>query len=103
MPKLVRLYIISIATGFAISAVFVGALVWLDVARLGHLILETPQGWLAALLLFLFNGIVFAGVQFGIRVMGMAEQDDAPKGGGRAPLAARQPAPVVATAAPRTR
>ena len=103
MPKLVRLYIISVAIGFAISAVFVVGLVWLDVAGLRHLILGTDKGWLAALMMFMFNGIVFAGVQFAIRIMGMAEYDDGPRGGTRAPVIRDIPAraAVPATASRR--
>ena len=39
MPELVRLYIRSVALGFAISAVFTAGLIWWDVAGIGHLIL----------------------------------------------------------------
>ena len=61
-------------------------LIWADVAHLRHLIFNAPQGWLAALMMVMFNGVVFAGVQFGIAVMRMAEPDDDPKGGKRAPV-----------------
>ncbi|WP_435258318.1 hypothetical protein ACSBLW_00605 [Thioclava sp. FR2] len=82
MPKLVRLYIVNVAIGFAISAAFVVALVALDVAGLRHLILGTDMGPLAALMIFMFQGVVFAGVQFAIAVMRMAEDDDhGPRGG----------------------
>lgn len=84
MPKLVRLYILSVAIGFAISAGFLGLMLVLDVAGLRHLVLATPMGWLAGFMIFMSNGIVFAGVQFGIRIMGMAGRDDDPKGGSRA-------------------
>jgi hypothetical protein len=87
MPRLVRLYILSVAIGFAISAGFLGLILALDVAGLRHLVLETPMGWLAGFMIFMSNGIVFAGVQFGIRIMGMAGRDDDPKGGCRAPQA----------------
>ncbi|MDO8882306.1 MAG: hypothetical protein U0934_07150 [Pseudotabrizicola sp.] len=86
MPKLIRLYIVNVAIGFAISAVFVAALVWLDVAGLQRLILGAPMGWVAALMLVMFNGVVFAGVQFAIAVMRMADTDDTPSGGTRARL-----------------
>ena len=33
-------------------------------------------GWLAAFLLVMFNGIVFSGVQFGIAIMRMADEED---------------------------
>lgn len=82
MPKLIRLYIVNVAIGFALSGVFLGALVWLNVAGLGRLILGSDIGLLAALMIFVFQGVVFAGVQFAIAVMRMAEADDTPPRGG---------------------
>jgi TRAP-type C4-dicarboxylate transport system permease small subunit len=99
MPKLVRLYIESVAIGFAVSAAFTGVLVWQDVMGVGHLILASPVGWLAAAMLVVFNGIVFAGVQFGLRVMLMAEGDSGPKGGLRQHDVA-VPAPAAAAMGP---
>ena len=81
MPELVRLYIRSVALGFGIAVVFTGSLIWLDVAGIGHLILGSDIGWIAALMMVFFNGIVFAAVQFAWQVMGMAEDDG--KSGGR--------------------
>lgn len=81
MPDLVRLYIRSVALGFGISAAFTAGLVWADVAGIGHLILGSDIGWIAALMMVFFNGILFAAVQFAFQVMSMAEDDD--KGGGR--------------------
>ena len=78
MPELVRLYIRQSLIGFAIAAVFVGGLLWLNIANLQHLIFNTSGGWLALFLLFFFNGLLFASVQFAIAVMGMAEE---PEGG----------------------
>ncbi|HRM75915.1 MAG TPA: hypothetical protein PLI13_14595 [Paracoccus sp. (in: a-proteobacteria)] len=80
MPKLVRLYIISIAIGFALAVAFVGMLVALDVAGLRHLMSSTRGGWIAVLMMVFFHGVLFSGVQFAIRIMLMAE-DDGPKGG----------------------
>lgn len=99
MPKLVRLYIVNVAIGFALAVVFVAGLVWLDVAHLRHLVLETPHGWLAGLMLVMFNGVVFAGAQFAIAVMRMAEPDDTPRGGRRMPAELR-PIRVEAAARP---
>lgn len=76
MPELVRLYIRQVAVGFALSAVFVAGLLWLNVANLGHLVLTSDMGMVAGLMLWVFNGIVLAAVQFGIRIMAMAETDD---------------------------
>ena len=88
MPPLVRLYIRQCVIGFALSAVFVGMLFAFDVANLWSLVSNSDVGWIAALMLFFGNGIVFAGVQFGITVMRMGEkEDDGPRGGLRDPIA----------------
>ena len=81
MPKLVRLYVQSVALGFVISAGFTAGLIWVDVAGIGHLILGSDIGWIAVAMLVVFNGIVFSAVQFAFRVMAMAEGDEGPKGG----------------------
>lgn len=78
MPVLVRLYLRSVAIGFALSAIFVSALLWLNVGNLWHLILASPQGWIALLMLFVSNAILFAGVQFAIVVIPTED-----RGGGR--------------------
>lgn len=100
MPKLIRLYITSVAIGFVVALIFVIGFVALDVAGLRHLVMETQGGWLAFGMLVFFNGIVFAGVQFGIAIMRMAEPEEGPRGGMRAPVthrdAALVPVPVVA-------
>jgi TRAP-type C4-dicarboxylate transport system permease small subunit len=95
MPALVRLYIQSVALGFAIAAAFTGGLLWLDVAGIGHLVLGSDIGWIAAAMLVVFNGIVFSAVQFALRIMGMAESDDGPAGG----RGAREPVLVPVRAA----
>ncbi len=98
MPKLVRLYIQSVVIGFAVAAGFTAVLIWQDVMGVGHLILGSSVGWIAGLMLVVFNGIVFGGVQFGLRVMQMAEADDGPKGGLRQQV---RPVPVRVTATPK--
>jgi TRAP-type C4-dicarboxylate transport system permease small subunit len=92
MPQLVRLYVQSVALGFAIAALFTGALMWFDVAGIGHLVMGSDIGWVAAAMLVVFNGIVFSAVQFAFRIMGMAEAEDGPRGGHGA--RALVPAPV---------
>lgn len=96
MPKLVRLYIESVALGFVLSAAFTAGLMWLDVGGIGHLVLGSDIGWVAAAMLVVFNGIVFAAVQFAFRVMGMAERDEGPRGGrgAREPVLVPVPVPV---------
>lgn len=87
MPKLVRLYIHHVAIGFALALVFVALLLGFDVAHLRHLIFSSPVGWIAVLMLIVANTVVFAGVQFAIAVMRMAESDDT-TGGRRDPVPA---------------
>ena len=99
LPRLVKLYIQQVAIGFALSAVFVGLLVGFNVAHLRDLMLATEGGFIAAFMLFFFNGLVFAGVQFAISIMRMGNPDDkGPKGGRRAPVATRTPARVRVSA-----
>jgi hypothetical protein len=81
MPKLVRLYIQSVAIGFALSVAFVAALVVMDVAGLQGLILGSSMGLVAAAMLVVFNGVIFAGAQFAYAIMQMADKDEGPRGG----------------------
>jgi hypothetical protein len=91
MPKLIKLYIRQVAFGFALSAAFVALLLGMNVANLWHLVQNSPGGLIAVVMLFMFNGIVFAGVQFGISIMRMGKSDDTPHGG------RRQMIPILAT------
>lgn len=93
LPKLISQYIKHVLIGFCASAVFVALLLGYNIANLGHLVSTSPVGILAVLMLWVFNGIVFAGVQFGISIMTMGDDDDDTPGGGlRAPV--REYAPV---------
>jgi hypothetical protein len=50
-------------------------------------------------MMVMLNGVVFAGVQFAIAVMRMAEPDDGPRGGLKRPIRVDlTPIPVMATA-----
>lgn len=103
MPELIRLYIRNIFFGFLLAVAFTAALVGLDVANLRHLTLETTGGWLALGMLVVFNTIVFAGVQFAIAIMRMAEPEDKPRRGNRAPVVRAEPVVVPAPATIRRR
>ncbi|TMV08057.1 hypothetical protein FGK63_11470 [Ruegeria sediminis] len=81
MPKLIRLYITQVAIGFAISAVFIAALLLLNVANLRGLIFSSDSGLIALAMLWFMNGIVFAGVQFAWAIMSLAEKPEGPRGG----------------------
>lgn len=83
MPELIKMYIRHVAIGFGIAAVFVAGLMWFNVVNLRELVMTSSGGYLAVFLLWFFNGLVFAGVQFGIAVMNMAEKPEGPKGGNR--------------------
>ncbi len=98
MPKLISLYIRQVFVGFALSGVFVGGLLYLNVANLWHLVSASPMGWVAVAMLFMFHGVVFGGVQFAITIMRMEESDDDPQGGKRVPVASNIPVPVRAAA-----
>ncbi|NND19634.1 MAG: hypothetical protein HKN98_13750 [Silicimonas sp.] len=76
MPDLIRLYIRQCLTGMALGIVFSVALVVLNVGNIGHLVSEVEGGWLGFALLCLFNGIVFAGVQFGLTIMRMGNTEN---------------------------
>jgi hypothetical protein len=86
MPKLIKVYLQQIAIGFGLSAVFTAILLYMNVGNLGHLVFHSSDGLLGLFLIFFFNGLVFAGVQFGIRIMRMGyedDDDDEPRGGTR--------------------
>jgi hypothetical protein len=99
LPKLIRFYIKHVLIGFAIAVAFVAGLLAFDVAGLRHLILNSADGPLALGLLVFSNGIVFAGVQFAIAVMGLAEDGGRGKGPGRRIAAFRRAIPIVIRAA----
>ena len=95
MPQLVRLYITQTAIGFAVAAIFTGLVVVFDIGRVGYLVTHVEGGWLAAFLFFMLNGIVFAGVQFGISVMRMEADEDTPPRGPGSPERDYAAIPVV--------
>lgn len=87
LPQLVRLYIRHSAIGFALAAVFVAGLLALDIGGLGHLVTSVNGGWLALLMLWVFNGIVFAGVQFALALPSdRSDQGSPPRRSHRLPL-----------------
>jgi len=102
MPKLIRFYIRHTLIGFAIAAAFVAMLLWFNVANLWHLISTSDVGLLAAVLLVVFHGIVFSGVQFGISIMRLGE-NDRDDTGKRDALPLAEPIPVRITDDPRHR
>lgn len=98
LPRIVRLYILHCLIGFALSGVFTALILWFDVAGIGHLVTHVAGGYLAAVVFFMLNGIVFAGVQTAIVIMTM-DYDDTPK----PPRGRRQPVanPVAVKVTPQ--
>lgn len=74
MPKLVRLYVDSVLVGLLLAIAFVVMLVLLDVAQIGRLVLTAEDGLLAAGIMVLFFGGLFASVQFALRVVGIGSR-----------------------------
>ncbi len=93
MPELVRMYIRHVTIGFLLACIFTAALLWLNIGNLWHLVRANDAGPLAVLMLVTFNAIVFSGAQFGIAVMGLAEDEG---GGTRAPAGDAVPATLAA-------
>ncbi len=103
MPRLARLYVRHCLIGFALSASFVLLLLWFDVARIWTMASHDGAGILAIAMLWIFNGIVFAGVQFAIAVQRVGRQDTPPSGGRRVPLSVSGALLPVRAEAPRRR
>jgi len=76
MPKLIKLYIQQVAIGFGLSAVFTAILIYFNIGNLQRLVFGSSDGLLGLFLIFFFNGLVFAGAQFAIRIMRMGFEDD---------------------------
>jgi hypothetical protein len=84
MPRLIRLYILQSLLGVAVATAFVAGLFAFNVGNLWYLVTHTAAGPLAAFLLWAHFAVLFAGVQFAIRVMRMGEEEeteDGPRGG----------------------
>ncbi|ABF64855.1 hypothetical protein HGD90_05870 [Rhodobacteraceae bacterium R_SAG7] len=81
MPELIKLYIKSALWGLVLAALFVAILLWFNIANLGALVFGSDSGVIAVLALWISNAVVFGGVQFGFKIMAMAERDDTPRGG----------------------
>lgn len=86
LPRVVRLYIFNCLIGFTLSGIFTAAIVWWNIAGIGHLVASVPEGKLALLVFFMLNGIVFSGVQTGIVIMTMDYDDEDKDRGLRVPV-----------------
>lgn len=101
MPRLIRLYLVNIGYGFLLAAIFTAALIGFDIAGLRHLVTSVASGWIAVVMLLFFHTVLFAGVQFAIAVMRMAEAPQGPHGGRRIRAGAPSSRPARAVAPAR--
>jgi hypothetical protein len=69
LSRMVRFFIFHWMMGFVVSAIFTVLILGFDVAGIGHLVTHVEGGWLAALVFFMLNGIVFAGAQVSVAIL----------------------------------
>lgn len=98
IPIAVRFMLLHGIIGFALSALFVGAVLWADPGGVGTLMLRVG-GWPVVALLWFFTGLTFGSVQIGTAVM-LQDGNDGPRGGRRMPA---QPVPVAVPVRAATR
>lgn len=77
---LVRLFIVHTLIGYAISTLFVGALIGFDLGGLATLVAK-QHAEPFILLLWFFVGLTFASVQMGMAIMSLT--DERPPGSGK--------------------
>jgi hypothetical protein len=85
IPVAVRFMVLHGLVGFALSALFVAAVLWADPGGVGSLILK-HGGFPVIALLWFFTGLTFGSVQIGTAVMLREGRDDTPRGGHRVRL-----------------
>lgn len=85
MPDHIKFILRHAFAGFVLALVFVGGLLYLNVANLWHLVTHTAEGPIATVMLIVFCTITFGSAQIGYKIMMMGEEndDDEPKGGKR--------------------
>ncbi|OCX66612.1 hypothetical protein BFP70_00105 [Thioclava sp. SK-1] len=82
MPALVRLFIRSIAIGFALAILFLGLVMVFDTAGLRQQILTSGTGYMTAAVLLGLTTVLFSVVQFA-RALLCRNDDDDNDGNGR--------------------
>jgi hypothetical protein len=94
MPDHIRFILRHAAYGAVLAAIFVGALLYLNVGNLWHLVTHTAEGPIAAVMLYVFFAITLGSAQIGYRIMTLGDDDDTPRGGRRVPVAHLDAIPV---------
>jgi hypothetical protein len=102
MPDHIKLILRHAFYGFIVALVFVGGLMYLNVANLWHLVTHTAEGPIALAVLTILCTIIFGSVQIGYKIMSMGEENDEPRGGKRDAIPSFDAIPVpVRDRAPR--
>lgn len=94
MPKLIRFLLRNALGGALVGVCFSALLIGSNVAGLRHLVLETADGPLAAVVMTVFFIITFASVQMGRAIMAMGEPEDDDDRGLRDPVMIGELIPV---------
>jgi len=81
LPRIMRLFILNGFLGFVIAGVFTALILHYNIANIGYLVARVEGGWLACAVFFVFNGVVFGGVQTAIVVMSLPYPGQEPPGG----------------------
>jgi hypothetical protein len=104
MPDHIKLILRHAFYGFIVALVFVGGLMYLNVANLWHLVTHTAEGPIALAVLTILCTITFGSVQIGYKIMSMGEENDEPRGGKRDAIPTYDAIPVpIHDRAPRRR
>ena len=84
MLKLIRTYLKPAVFGFSVAGALVAMLFWMDTGQLRSVVAISGSVWLAAALMWLCVGAIFAGVQCALAAKDSNDDDDSsPRGGGR--------------------
>ncbi len=75
MPDHIRFILRHAAIGAVIAFAFVAMLLGFNVANLRHLVLNSADGLLAVILLYVFCAITFGSAQVGYRIMTLGDDD----------------------------
>jgi hypothetical protein len=95
MPEHIKFILKHAAYGAVLAAVFVGALLYLNVGNLWHLVTHTSEGPIAVVMLYIFFTITLGSAQIGYKIMTLGEEnDDEPHGGKRDAIPSFDPIPV---------
>lgn len=103
MPQRIHVNVRQVITGHLLSAVFVALMLYANVGNLWHLISSSDMGWIAVMMMWLCNGVVFAVIQSTLSPPSGRHDDDTGGHYDRADLAEPVLIPVRDVRYPHTR